>query len=130
MPLDAERLARAGNYVLGVMNAEERERAEHDLETDPAFRDAVVEVAERMHLFDLPQPGHAVDRWRDVAARIGEMPHLRAVPGAADTPARHVPRHRRPIGRGAHETGTGRARAIAIAIAVTFALGYVAGRLF
>ena len=47
-----DRMDRAGRYVLGLMDDEERERAERDLEIDSAFRDAMVEIAERMHLFD------------------------------------------------------------------------------
>ena len=54
----SDRIARAGDYVLGLMNDAERERAERDLEIDPAFRDAVLQLAERMHMckYTLFQP--------------------------------------------------------------------------
>ena len=47
-----DRMDRAGRYVLGLMDDDERERAERDLEIDPAFRDAMMVIAERMHVFD------------------------------------------------------------------------------
>jgi len=49
---EGERLSRAGNYVLGLMSETDRRRAERDLEFDPAFREAVLRVAERMRLLD------------------------------------------------------------------------------
>ena len=57
MTSEADRMSRAGSYVLGLMNDTDRERAERDLETDAEFRDAVVRIAERLHLIDLtPAP--------------------------------------------------------------------------
>ena len=50
--VDGDRMDRAGRYVLGLMDDDERERAERDLEIDPAFRDAMMVIAERMHVFD------------------------------------------------------------------------------
>ena len=38
MANDPDQMTRAGNYVLGLMDGKERERAEHDLEIDPGFR--------------------------------------------------------------------------------------------
>jgi len=52
MASESDRVARAGDYVLGLMNDRDRERAERDLEIDPAFRDTVMRLAERMHVFD------------------------------------------------------------------------------
>ena len=82
-----DRMERAGNYVLGLLNDGERERAERDLEVDASFREAVVEVAERMYVFD-----RAVDavtspekRWREIAVSIAELPHMR--PAQAERPA-------------------------------------------
>ena len=46
-------MSRAGSYVLGLMGEAERERAERDLEVDAEFRDAVLHIAERLHLIDL-----------------------------------------------------------------------------
>ena len=39
MASESDRIARAGDYVLGLMNDRDRQRAERDLEIDPAFRD-------------------------------------------------------------------------------------------
>lgn len=59
MASESDRIARASDYVRGLMNDAERERAERDLEIDPAFRDEVVRLAERMHVFDRAEPGMA-----------------------------------------------------------------------
>ena len=66
---EADKMSRAGSYVLGLMDAAARERAERDLETDAEFRDAVVRIAERLHLIDLgpaTQPD-AADQWKLLA---------------------------------------------------------------
>ncbi len=79
MASESDRIARAGDYVLGLMSDRERERAERDLEIDPAFRDAVVQLAERMHVFDRAEPsGDPPDeRWELVAQRLAELPQMR-----------------------------------------------------
>ena len=81
MPDTGDRMTRAGNYVLGLMNDSERERAERDLEIDSSFREAVVEVAERMHVFDhRPAPEEATDdSWKMIKERIDGMPQMRQV---------------------------------------------------
>jgi hypothetical protein len=84
---ERDRMARASRYVLGLMDADERERAERDLEHDPAFLDAMVRVAERMHLFDLnkPQQGAASALWKSVAAHLTALPHIGVGEPAAAT---------------------------------------------
>ena len=79
-----DRMDRAGRYVLGLMDDDERERAERDLEIDPAFRDAMVAVAERMHVFDrTPAPDDAPqDGWRLIQERIATMPQMRPAASA------------------------------------------------
>ncbi|HTV70298.1 MAG TPA: hypothetical protein VMF90_17360 [Rhizobiaceae bacterium] len=77
MAPESERLARAGRYVLGLMDDAERERAERDLEFDPKFRAAVVAVAERMHLFDLGAAAKEPQaNWQAVATKIAALPHM------------------------------------------------------
>jgi anti-sigma-K factor RskA len=147
---------RAGRYVLGLMDDEERERAERDLETDPALREAMVEIAERMHVFDrAPVSGHEPqDQWRSVKERIDAMPQMqrtedvwRAGAGSAETSA---PQAEKPatFGRrksdtvkmqitpspargadrvGPHSMPGRRAVVLALCLAAAFALGYVAG---
>lgn len=118
MNSDAERLARASSYVLGMMQDAERERAEQDLERDDAFRAAVMQVAERMHLFDVPG-GDTGDGWQAVAARLAELPQMRTlpVPAAPSAPAHPVP------------AASGR-RGLMIATAIAFVavLAFLAGR--
>ena len=71
---EAERMARASEYVLGRMRPAERERAERDLETDAEFRFAVMSVAERMRRFGGTDEEEA---WRGIAQRLEALPHMR-----------------------------------------------------
>lgn len=119
MTREADLVSRAGNYVLGLMEESDRQRAERDLEIDPAFRDAVLRVAERMHLLDL-NPARAVEPgyWHAIATRIGELPQMRA-------PKRANAATTKP------GAGTARFRApkIAVLMVVACLAGYVAGLL-
>jgi anti-sigma-K factor RskA len=121
-------MSRAGSYVLGLMNDADRERAERDLEIDAEFRDAVVRIAERMHLIDLTPPHYegSPDQWKLLAQRIGEMPHMR--PGIDAPAATLETRKPAPIGRGLHAVPSRRAATLAIALIVAFAAGYLAAR--
>lgn len=96
MPRDDSRTARASDYILGLMNDTERERAERDLEVDAAFRDTVMQMAERMRVFE--QPGAAdtgeEERWRKVAGRIAALPQMRE---AQLTPSQGRKRSARPF---------------------------------
>ena len=76
---DTNRMTRAGNYVLGLMDDHDRERAERDLEIDPAFRDAVVVLADRMHVFDkVPAAEQAAEGdWKRLTQHIADMPQMR-----------------------------------------------------
>jgi hypothetical protein len=132
------------------MDDEERERAERDLEIDPAFRDAMVEIAERMQVFDrLPAPDEPTDKaprddWRLIKERIDAMPQMR--PAVAPEPIPTTPpvtfgRRRsdrlpgtiapampaRTVGTGLHSVPSRRALVLALCLAAAFALGYVAG---
>lgn len=126
---DGDRMARAGNYVLGLMDDKERERAEHDLERDGAFRDAVVEIAERMHMFDLPDTAAAAPdaMWQAVSARIADLPHMQGrrvgdqLAGQASlAKARRIGLHSVPGWRGMLATAC---------LIAAFAAGYLTGRL-
>ncbi|SDA72147.1 hypothetical protein [Mesorhizobium qingshengii] len=128
----SDRIARAGDYVLGLMNDAERERAERDLEIDPAFRDAVVQLAERMHMFDRAEKpgGLPGNHWQLVTQRLAELPQMRTSGlGDARSPAviRGLPQ--RPHGIGLHALGGRRGFAVAIGLIVAFGLGYLAGKL-
>jgi anti-sigma-K factor RskA len=131
----SERMARAGNYVLGLLEETERARAERDLEIDPAFREAVVEIAERMHMFDLTVPAEKIpdSMWKAVAKRIAGMPQMqpafRAEDGAA-TEAAAMGAERESSGKGDAVPVKVRRRRrsmAALALVAVFAAGYVAG---
>ena len=124
---EGDRLARAGHYVLGLMDDEERERAERDLERDGAFRNAVLSIAERMHVLDA---GPAPDgKWRAISERIAEMPQMRGVAPAITLPA--MPQTVGPevaIRRvGLRSVRAWRAALMAASLIAAFAFGYVAG---
>jgi hypothetical protein len=72
---EADRTARAGQYVAGSMNEVERERAEHDLAYDPAFRDAVLRLAQATGRI-----ASTVDerRWSDVASNLSALPQMKS----------------------------------------------------
>lgn len=130
----SDRIARAGDYVLGLMNDAERERAERDLEIDPAFRDAVLQLAERMHMFDRAEKpgGLPANHWELVTQRIAELPQMRSVGlGANDAKPRPIIRSlsRSPYGVGVHSLGGRRGFVVAIVLIAVFALGYLVGRL-
>ena len=130
----SDRIARAGDYVLGLMNDAERERAERDLEIDPAFRDAVLQLAERMHMFDRAEKpgGLPANHWELVTQRIAELPQMRSVGlGGNDIKQRTVIRSlsRPPYGIGVHSLGGRRGFVVAIVLIAVFALGYLVGRL-
>ncbi|TPM52635.1 hypothetical protein FJ951_04295 [Mesorhizobium sp. B2-2-3] len=125
-----DRIARAGDYVLGLMNDAQRQRAERDLEVDPAFRDAVVQLAERMHIFDRAEPS-GDDRWRLISQRIAELPQMRS-PGDDEAKLSVVIRklERQPYGVGVPALGGARRGAvIAILLIAVFALGHLVGQL-
>jgi anti-sigma-K factor RskA len=126
MPGESDRLSRAGSYVLGLMDPAARERAERDLENDPAFRDAVFRVAERMHKFDLPTHGGtaAPDHWKRIAARISEMPQMRGLAG--ERTAKPQPRQATPAGQGPQAAPTRLALIVALGLLAAFAAGYLA----
>lgn len=130
MPRDDSRIARAGDYILGLMNDTERERAERDLEVDAAFRDTVMQMAERMRVFEQPAAEESMDvRWRLIARRIAELPQMReAQVGTAAKPHMgSLPPH--PIGMGVEALPSRRALVIALGLIVAFALGYLTGKL-
>jgi anti-sigma-K factor RskA len=128
MPSESDRIARAGDYVLGLMNDRDRERAERDLQIDPAFRDTVMRLAERMHVFDHGAPSGGSDRWRLISQRIAELPQMRVVGQDEAKPV--ISRlERKPYGVGVHSLGGRRGAVIAIALIVVFAVGYLLGTL-
>ncbi|MBE7183056.1 MAG: hypothetical protein INR68_01460 [Methylobacterium mesophilicum] len=81
---DARRL-RADAYVLGRLRAVEREQAEADLETDQAFRDAVLAAAHRLgQLPDIRGDGASPAGWEAIAAHLTTLPHMQPRSGLED----------------------------------------------
>jgi hypothetical protein len=129
MASESDRIARAGDYVLGLMDDADRERAERDLEIDPAFRDAVVQLAERMHVFDRAEPA-GEERWKQITQRVADLPQMRTS-GLSDARPPTVIRSlsQRPHGIGLHTLGGRRGFVVAAGLIVAFALGYLFAKL-
>lgn len=131
----SDRMARASNYVLGLMDDEGRERAERDLERDGDFRDAVVEIAERMHLFDIRKPPGTLPQtmWETISARIADMPQMHAASAGTgkDNATRTViqPEGTKVTWRGPHSVGGPRGLLMVGALIAAFALGYLTATL-
>ena len=125
-----ERMSRAGDYVLGLMDDHDRRRAERDLEVDAEFRACVVSLAERFRLFHSGETRDAGrdDMWASVEARLAALPqmtgsHQPGKPGNAAEAGRqgeHAPSERRVRGR--------RIAIAAASLAAAASLGYCAGR--
>ena len=135
MSSESDRVARAGDYVFGLMNDRERARAERDLEIDPAFRDMVLRLAERLRALDPAAPEGRGKRWELVTQRLTELPQMQArLAGIAaprtDQPLVMIHRlERKPYGIGLHSLGGRLGFVIALALVAAFALGYLAGTL-
>lgn len=135
MSSESDRVARAGDYVFGLMNDRERARAERDLEIDPAFRDTVMRLAERLRALDPAAPGGDCNRWELVTQRLAELPQMQSrLAGIAAAEAEPPPvmihrLERKPHGVGLHSLGGRPGFVIALALMTAFALGYVVGTL-
>jgi len=137
MSSESDRVARAGDYVFGLMNDRDRARAERDLKIDPAFRDTVLKLAERLRGLDLA--GSSTEgrdaRWKLVSQRLAELPQMHTrlagiVEAGAEPPPVVIHRlQRKPYGVGLHALGGRLGFVIALALLAAFALGYLAGTL-
>ncbi|MGX8012072.1 hypothetical protein ACVDG8_025445 [Mesorhizobium sp. ORM8.1] len=137
MSSESDRVARAGDYVFGLMNDRDRARAERDLKIDPIFRDTVLKLAERLRALD--PAGSSTERqdarWKLVSQRLAELPQMHARPaGLAEAEAEPPPvvihrLQRKPYGVGLHALGGRLGFVIALALLAAFALGYLAGTL-
>ncbi|MBZ9761928.1 hypothetical protein LB553_13740 [Mesorhizobium sp. CA8] len=135
MSSESDNVARAGDYVFGLMNDRERARAERDLEIDPAFREMVLRLAERLRVFDPAGPDERSNRWELVTQRLAELPQMQTrLAGVAaremEPPPPMIHRlDRKPYGVGLHSLGGRLGFVIALALVAAFALGYLAGTL-
>ncbi len=135
------RMARAEDYVFGLMDENERRRAERDMEIDAEFRQCVLELAQKLQrLHDGHEPPRSPDEiWSDIAARIAELPQMAGMAAAWTGPANPLPGKRqiqpgrRPVGRGLHSHDAGpigsRSVVMALGLIIVFGLGYLAAML-
>ncbi len=73
---ETDRLARAGEYVLGLLDGPARKEAEAALLSDPQFRQAVENFARAMSRLDLTVEPTAVPAgmWERIASEVAETP--------------------------------------------------------
>lgn len=133
---DAERMERAGEYVLGMMDEAERERAERDLETDAAFCDCVARLAVALASLDeTARPAEPPDAlWRSIEARIVDLPQMRGAAARGDEAARKIAdiveeKKKRETRSAAHSVGGWRGGLIAASLLVACGIGFLGGRL-
>lgn len=127
MTNNEQRMARAGDYVLGLMSDDERERAEQDMERDTAFREAVLTAAQHFHKLDLTAAPETVpsDLWQKVSERIADLPQMQTGEKAATPPSGPpIAANARPKGIGLHSFGNRRGFAIAASLLAACAIGY------
>ena len=129
MPHDAGRTDRAQDYVLGRMSEAERERAERDLQLDPTFRDAVIDLAQRMRLLEHHGPLPGATRWNEIATRLADLPQMRPVLNGDLLAAGSKRKDEQgPFFRAVRAVSFKGALAVAIGFVCAFVLGYVAGK--
>lgn len=125
-----DRMARAEDYVFGMMDEKARARAERDMETDTEFRNCVMTVAERLrrlHRVSRPPAALPEETWREIGARIAAMPQM-AASGPAPVRAGGgggLPGMGRTL---AHRLGGLRGAIVASCLIAAMGIGYLAGK--
>lgn len=132
-----DRMTRAEDYVFGLMNEQERARAERDMQVDPEFREYVSVLAERLRrLHRARQASSVADTdWNEITQRLTHMPQMSGNDVGArmaemglqspDPEAKGVLRVRRP---GAQQLAGWKGTVIAMALAAALVAGYVVGQ--
>lgn len=117
---DSERLARAGDYVLGLMDDAARAEAERDMEHDALFRETVRRFAERMSSLDETVAPATVPSgiWDSIRASIDTIPQE----------APHTAPSAHPIAANQNRPTFWRNAAIAASLFAALGLGYLGGR--
>lgn len=132
-----DRMTRAEDYVFGLMNEQERARAERDMQVDPEFREYVTVLAERLRRLHRTREGSPVadTDWNEITTRLSQMPQMGGgdvgtrmagfgLP-APDGEAKGLLRIRRP---GAQQLAGWRGTVVALALAAAMVAGYIAGQ--
>lgn len=132
-----DRMARAEDYVFGLMSEEERVRAERDMEVDGEFRECVMRLGEQLRRLRAPNTPVEIsdDAWRDITRRIAAMPQMTGaatsarmagaglqLPGASRSGFLKV---KRPF---AQQFGGWKGTVMALALAAALGVGYYVGR--
>ena len=132
-----DRMTRAEDYVFGLMNEQERARAERDMQVDPEFREYVSVLAERLRrLHRARQASSVADTdWNEITQRLTHMPQMSGTDvrarmaemglQAPDPEVKGVLRVRRP---GAQQLAGWKGTVIALALAAALVAGYVVGQ--
>ncbi len=130
-----DRMIRAEDYVFGLMDEQERARAERDMEVDAEFRECVTALAERLRkLHRAKGAGPLSDAdWDAITTGIAGMPQMGGAGSRLAAMGMESPNAGRKgllgIKRpGAHLYGGWRGTVIAAALAAALVLGYVAGQ--
>lgn len=132
-----DRMARAEDYVFGLMNEQERERAERDMEVDHEFRDCVMVLAERLRMLHRAKgaaPMSDAD-WSQITQHIALMPQMSGQDAAArlatmgmaqrDPTAKGILGVKRP---GAHQFAGWRGTVVSMALIAAMVIGWYAGK--
>lgn len=132
-----DRMARAEDYVFGLMDAQERQRAERDMEVDAEFRDCVTMLAERLRKLHRAKGMGPIpeDAWDDITARIANLPQMGGSEPAARLAAFGMPspdperkgflQIRRPV---AHQFAGWRGILMVAVLVAALGVGYLAGQ--
>jgi len=126
MTTHEDSMARAGAYVLGLMDDEARERAERDMLVDPEFLACVARFASRMPAPGQPGRDDAAPEagWQAVAQRLADLPQMKgSLPPAAPADARKAARG------GAAASALGGRSMLAAGLLVALCIGYAGGLL-
>lgn len=130
-----DRMARAGAYVLGLLDDHARERAERDMLTDPEFLACVARFASQVR-----PPAHAApEAWEAVARHITELPQMKGMKEGAVAPApgallpgdgaKAHAGNLRAVGTSPSALGGARGSILAASLLVALCIGYAGGLL-
>jgi anti-sigma-K factor RskA len=120
MSTEDDRLARAGDYVLGLMDEAERARTERDMAGDPALRAAIERLSAQMAALDDTAGRDPVPEglWPAIEARLDSADVVEAPPPAIDLAGRRAAPARASAWRPA---------LMAASLAAALGVGYLAG---
>jgi anti-sigma-K factor RskA len=133
-----DRMARAEDYVFGLMNEQERARAERDMEVDPQFRECVVMLGQQLRRLREPNVPISIsdNAWRDITRRLASMPQMTGaataagmagvtLPGAGDPSRKGHLKMKRPY---AEQFGGWKGTVVALGLVAALGVGYVVGQ--